>query len=74
VVIVGDILHSRVARSNIWALTKMGAKVTVVGPVTLIPPHIENLKVKVSYKLDEVLPSADVIYVLRVQRERQKQH
>lgn len=74
VVIVGDILHSRVARSNIWALTKMGAKVTVVGPVTLIPPHIENLKVKVSYKLDDVLPSADVIYVLRVQRERQKQH
>ncbi len=74
VVIVGDILHSRVARSNIWALTKMGAKVTVVGPVTLIPPHIENLKVKVSYKLDEVLPNADVIYVLRVQRERQKQH
>lgn len=74
VVIVGDILHSRVARSNIWALTKMGAKVTVVGPVTLIPPHIENLKVKVSYKLDDVLPNADVIYVLRVQRERQKQH
>jgi len=74
VVIVGDILHSRVARSNIWALTKMGAKVTVVGPVTLIPSHIENLKVKVAYKLDEVLPHADVIYVLRVQRERQKQH
>ncbi|MDD5259338.1 MAG: aspartate carbamoyltransferase catalytic subunit [bacterium] len=74
VVIVGDILHSRVARSNIWALTKMGAKVTVVGPVTLIPSHIENLKVKVAYKLDDVLPHADVIYVLRVQRERQKQH
>ncbi len=74
VVIVGDILHSRVARSNIWALTKMGAKVTVVGPVTLIPAHIENLKVKVAYKLDDVLPNADVIYVLRVQRERQKQH
>lgn len=74
VVIVGDIQHSRVARSNIWALTKMGAKVTVVGPVTLIPAHIENLKVKVSYKLDDVLPNADVIYVLRVQRERQKQH
>jgi aspartate carbamoyltransferase catalytic subunit len=74
VVIVGDILHSRVARSNIWGLTKMGAKVTVVGPVTLIPSHIEDLKVKVSYKLDDVLPQADVIYVLRMQRERQKQH
>jgi aspartate carbamoyltransferase catalytic subunit len=74
VVIVGDIMHSRVARSNIWALTKMGAKVTVVAPVTLMPAHIENLKVKVAYKLDDVLPHADVIYVLRVQRERQKQH
>jgi aspartate carbamoyltransferase catalytic subunit len=74
VVIVGDILHSRVARSNIWGLTKMGAKVTVVGPVTLIPSHIEDLKVKVSHNLDNVLPEADVIYVLRMQRERQKQH
>ncbi len=74
VVIVGDILHSRVARSNIWGLNKMGAKVTVVGPVTLIPSHIEDLKVKVSHKLEEVLPEADVIYVLRMQRERQKQH
>lgn len=74
VVIVGDITHSRVARSNIWGLTKMGAKVTVVGPVTLIPPHIEDLKIKTSYKLDEVLAEADVIYVLRMQLERQKQH
>lgn len=74
VVIVGDIYHSRVARSNIWGLTKMGANVTAVAPVTLIPPGIENLKIKVSHNLDSVLPGADVVYVLRMQRERQKQH
>lgn len=74
VVIIGDILHSRVARSNIWGLTKMGARLTVVGPVTLIPAHIEELGVKIAYHLDNILPEADVIYVLRMQRERQKQH
>jgi aspartate carbamoyltransferase catalytic subunit len=70
VVIVGDIAHSRVARSNIWALTKLGAKVTVVGPKTLIPPHIEQLGVDVSYRLSEVIPGADVLMMLRIQSER----
>lgn len=72
VVILGDILHSRVARSNIWGLTKMGAEVRVVGPPTLIPKGIENLGVKVFYRVEEALRGADVINVLRIQRERQK--
>jgi aspartate carbamoyltransferase catalytic subunit len=71
VAIVGDITHSRVARSNIWALTKMGAKVTVVGPKTLIPPDIEQMGVEVSYQLAEAIPDADVLMMLRVQLERQ---
>lgn len=71
VAIVGDITHSRVARSNIWALTKMGAKVTVVGPKTLIPPYIEQMGVEVSYQLAEVIPDADVLMMLRIQLERQ---
>ncbi|MFH1783492.1 MAG: aspartate carbamoyltransferase catalytic subunit [bacterium] len=74
VIIIGDILHSRVARSNIWGLTKMGAKVTVVGPTTLIPPEIEKMGVNVSYNLEDVLGAADVVYTLRIQKERQKQH
>jgi len=68
---VGDILHSRVARSNIWGLTKMGAEVTVCGPPTLIPRHVERLGVKVSYDLDQVIPHMDVLYILRIQLERQ---
>ncbi|MCG0276952.1 MAG: aspartate carbamoyltransferase catalytic subunit [Thermanaeromonas sp.] len=72
VVILGDILHSRVARSNIWGLTKMGAEVRVVGPPTLIPEGIENLGVKVFYRVEEALRGADVVNVLRIQRERQK--
>ncbi|HEY8496022.1 MAG TPA: aspartate carbamoyltransferase catalytic subunit [Limnochordales bacterium] len=71
VVIVGDILHSRVARSNIWGLRTLGARVTVVGPPTLMPPGLEELGVRVSYDLDRVLPEADVVNVLRIQRERQ---
>lgn len=71
--IVGDVLHSRVARSNIKGLRKMGALVTVVGPPTLMPPAIEGWGVEVSYDLDEVLPKLDVIYLLRVQQERQKE-
>ncbi|HEY8416647.1 MAG TPA: aspartate carbamoyltransferase catalytic subunit [Limnochordales bacterium] len=71
VVIVGDILHSRVARSNIWGLRTLGARVTVVGPPTLIPPGLEQLGVAVRHRLDEVLPEADVVNVLRIQRERQ---
>ncbi len=70
VVIVGDIAHSRVARSNIWGLKKLGAEVVVVGPPTLMPKDIEELKVKVSYKIDEEIRDADFINVLRIQKER----
>jgi aspartate carbamoyltransferase catalytic subunit len=71
VCLIGDIRHSRVARSNIWGLKKMGAKVTVCGPPTLIPAKIEELGVEVSYDLDEVLPDQDVLNILRIQLERQ---
>jgi aspartate carbamoyltransferase catalytic subunit len=71
VAIVGDITHSRVAGSNILALKKMGAEVTLVGPPTLIPKNIEELGVKVSYDLEAVLPEIDVLYLLRIQLERQ---
>ncbi len=69
---IGDILHSRVARSNIWGLTKLGAKVIVCGPPTLIPREIEKLGVKVCYDLDEVVSEVDVLYLLRIQLERQQ--
>jgi len=72
VVIVGDISHSRVARSNIWGLIKLGAKVTVVGPPTLMPVGIETMGVKVSSNIDEAIRGTDFIYVLRIQLERQK--
>ncbi|NLC06388.1 MAG: aspartate carbamoyltransferase catalytic subunit [Syntrophomonadaceae bacterium] len=72
VVILGDILHSRVARSNIWGLTKMGAEVRVVGPPTLMPPEIDKLGVKVYYQAEDALEGADVINVLRLQLERQQ--
>ncbi|MBU1026693.1 MAG: aspartate carbamoyltransferase catalytic subunit [Candidatus Margulisbacteria bacterium] len=72
VLIVGDIYHSRVARSNIWGLTKLGAKVVVVGPPTMIPKDIEQLKVKVSYNLDQEIEDADFINMLRIQKERQE--
>ncbi|HZU98744.1 MAG TPA: aspartate carbamoyltransferase catalytic subunit [Planctomycetota bacterium] len=71
VAIVGDIAHSRVARSNIWGLLKLGAKVTVVGPSTLVPSRFRDLGVQVSHDLDAVLPKLDVINMLRIQRERQ---
>jgi aspartate carbamoyltransferase catalytic subunit len=71
VAIVGDIAHSRVARSNIWGLLKLGAKVTVVGPSTLVPARFKELGVSVSHDLDSVLPKIDVINMLRIQRERQ---
>ncbi|MCA6071200.1 MAG: aspartate carbamoyltransferase catalytic subunit [Endomicrobium sp.] len=74
VLLVGDILHSRVAKSNIWALTKMGAEVAVAGPPTLIPIGIENLGVKVYYDLDEAVKKADVVNILRIQLERQKEN
>lgn len=72
VVIVGDILHSRVARSNIWGLNKLGAEVHVVGPGTLIPPFMEQMGVKVHYRVEEALEGADVVNILRIQRERQQ--
>src|SRR5688572_8254609 len=67
--IVGDVLHSRVARSNILAFTRMGAKVTVCGPPTLIPREIASLGCEVRYDLDK-MPEADVVYALRMQNER----
>lgn len=70
IVIVGDVRHSRVARSNIEAFTVLGAQVTVVAPRTLLPPVIDIWKAEITSDLDEVLPSADVIYLLRMQRER----
>ncbi len=72
VCLIGDILHSRVARSNIWGLKKLGAKVTVCGPPTLIPPKIEELGVEVSYDLDKIIKDQDVLNILRIQLERQK--
>ena len=72
VCIVGDITHSRVARSNIYGLTTMGAEVSVCGPETLIPREIEKLGVKVYHRLEEIIPQVDVLNVLRVQLERQK--
>jgi aspartate carbamoyltransferase catalytic subunit len=71
VVIVGDVAHSRVARSNIYALTKLGAEVRVVGPPTMIPSQVEHLGVSVFYNLDEALRDAQVIMMLRLQLERQ---
>ena len=70
VVIVGDILHSRVALSNIFALNKLGAKVVVCGPKSLIPRYIESLGVEVELNLDQALRKADVVNMLRVQNER----
>ena len=70
VTIVGDVIHSRVARSNVLLLATLGASVTVVAPPTLLPVGIETWPVEVSYDLDAVLPKSDVVMMLRVQRER----
>ncbi len=72
VVIIGDILFSRVARSAIWALTKLGARITLVGPSTLVPRVFERMGVAVSRDLDSVLADADVVNLLRIQHERQR--
>jgi len=72
--IIGDILHSRVARSNIWGFTKLGAKVTVCGPPSLIPSGIEKMGVNVSYKFEEAIRNTDIVYLLRLQKERQKEN
>ncbi len=70
IAIVGDIAHSRVARSDMWAMTKLGAEVTFVGPPTLMPAEVSRLPVKVSYSLDEVIEHVDVVNMLRIQFER----
>jgi aspartate carbamoyltransferase catalytic subunit len=70
VAIVGDIRHSRVARSNVAAFTALGAEVTLVAPPTLLPPSLEGWPVKVATDIDAVLPTVDVCYLLRMQRER----
>jgi aspartate carbamoyltransferase catalytic subunit len=71
--IVGDILHSRVARSNVWGFTKMGASVTLCGPPTLIPPGVESMGATVTHDLEALIPSLDVLMVLRIQTERLNQ-
>jgi aspartate carbamoyltransferase catalytic subunit len=70
VAIVGDIANSRVARSNVVAMRALGCDVTLVGPPTLIPTRLDGWPVTVSYDLDDVLPDVDVVYLLRIQRER----
>ncbi len=70
VVIVGDVLHSRVARSNVWLLDTLGANVTLVAPPTLLPVGVETWPCRISYDLDEAIVKADVVMMLRVQLER----
>ncbi len=70
IAIVGDIKHSRVARSDVWAFAALGAEITLVAPPTLLPPSLEGWPVRVSHDLDAVLPDVDVVYLLRMQRER----
>jgi aspartate carbamoyltransferase catalytic subunit len=74
VAIVGDIAHSRVARSNVTGFTKMGAEVVVAGPPTMMPVGIERLGARVTHRLEEALEGADVVMMLRIQRERQQGH
>jgi aspartate carbamoyltransferase catalytic subunit len=75
VAIVGDIMHSRVARSNIWGLATMGANIRLCGPRTMLPQHFENFapgKIRVTHRLEEALEGADVVNMLRLQLERQR--
>jgi len=72
VTILGDILYSRVARSNIWALTKLGAKVTLCGPSTLVPRVFEQMGCRVTHKIEEAIADADIVNLLRIQHERQR--
>ncbi len=72
VTILGDILYSRVARSNIWALLKLGAHVTLCGPPTLVPRVFERMGCRVTWNVDEAIAGADVINLLRIQHERQR--
>jgi aspartate carbamoyltransferase catalytic subunit len=70
IAVVGDVKHSRVARSDVAAFTLLGAEVTLVAPPTLLPPSLAGWPVTVSHDLDQVLPKVDVVYVLRIQKER----
>ncbi|MHB8523009.1 MAG: aspartate carbamoyltransferase catalytic subunit [Limisphaerales bacterium] len=72
VTILGDILYSRVARSNIWALLKLGARVTLCGPATLVPPVFKQMGCRITYNLEEAIADADIINLLRIQHERQR--
>ncbi len=72
VTILGDILYSRVARSDIWALTKLGAEVTLCGPATLVPRHFERMGCRVTTDFREAIAEADIINLLRIQHERQR--
>jgi len=72
VLIVGDIAHSRVARSNLWGLLKLGAEVRICGPATLVPPGLERLGARLYTRLDDALAGVDVVNVLRIQLERQQ--
>jgi aspartate carbamoyltransferase catalytic subunit len=72
VTILGDILYSRVARSDIWALTKLGAKVTLCGPSTLVPRTFEQMGCRITHNVEEAIREADVINLLRIQHERQR--
>ncbi len=74
VAIIGDIEHSRVARSNIYGLSKMGAKIVLAGPATMLPRDIEQMGVKVFNRIEEAIADADVVMMLRIQLERQKQN
>ena len=74
VAIIGDIAHSRVARSNIYGLSKMGAEVVVAGPPTMLPRDIDKLGVRVCTKLEDAVADADVVMMLRIQLEREKQN
>ena len=74
VAIVGDILHSRVARSDIWGLKKLGAEVILCGPPTLMPPEIEKMGVRVSYDLRDLIKEVDVVNLLRIQLEREERN
>ncbi|HCG76808.1 MAG: aspartate carbamoyltransferase [bacterium (Candidatus Ratteibacteria) CG_4_10_14_3_um_filter_41_18] len=73
IAIIGDIQHSRVARSNIWGLTKLGASVILCGPPTLIPSRIGKMGAEITYSFKEAIKDADILYFLRVQRERQQE-
>jgi len=72
VAIIGDITHSRVARSNIWGLSKLKAEIRVCAPPTLIPPYIDRMGVKVFYSIEEAVEEVDIIMMLRIQKERQE--